>query len=383
MDVEDREHELFDCLATFDGWGAARQVREALGQGVSVATVVTDLLSPVQRRVGLQWQRGSWSVAQEHAITAIIDDLLGILGAQVPRFREGAVALVSAEGEWHVTPARMAALVWRTAGWDVTFLGGSTPPEHLERTLGLLRVDHVAVSCTVPLALPGAVRVVEVLRGLEVPLLAGGRAFGRDALRADTLGFDGWLASATDAPELFRHWMERPPTSRLPLGTDDEELSLELRLPEFVAVGERRLAQRFPPMRAYTVEQRARTREDLESILRFATASLTVQDDRIMHEFLVWLAQVLVARGVPVDALLIALDVLAGAALELPRTVTLLEAGRQRLEDVADSWAAAGVLEAGALADVGELTDAGELPQGDDVTDDMDLGESGDAGAAS
>jgi methanogenic corrinoid protein MtbC1 len=40
-----------------------------------------------------------------------------------------------AEGEWHSLPARMVAEVLRLHGWQVTFLGASTPADHLRRLL--------------------------------------------------------------------------------------------------------------------------------------------------------------------------------------------------------------------------------------------------------
>ena len=323
---------LFRHLEAFDPHGAAHLVRDAIANGVSVQSVIVDGLVPAQRWVGELWQRGVWSVAQEHAATAIVDDLLGLLGGRTPRGRHGTVALVSAEGEWHVTPARMAAALWRAAGWEVTFLGGSTPPDHLRATLGLIRLDLVAVSCSVPLSLPGASRVVEALRELEVPMLGGGQGFGPDRHRADALGLHGWAASATEAPALFHRWMDRAPDHRERLHTDDEELTLELQRPERVTAAERRLLQRFPAMRSYDERQRLRTREDLDYILQFAGVSLMVDDERIFHDFLAWLLEVLEGHGVPIEALIGGLDALLGVITDLPRTIALLEAGYGRLD---------------------------------------------------
>jgi hypothetical protein len=59
------------------------------------------------------------------------------------------------------------------------------------------------------------------------------------------------------------------------------------------------LASRFPPLAGYTNRQLARTREDLDYILRFAEVSLLTGDDSIVTGFAGWLKSVLAARGLP------------------------------------------------------------------------------------
>lgn len=348
MELQALADDLFRCLEAFDPYAATYLVRDAVLDGVSVGQVVTDVLAPAQRRVGEQWQRGLWSIAQEHAATAIVDDLLGLLSVHVPKGRHGTVTLISAEGEWHVTPARMAALVWRSAGWQVNFLGGSIPAAHLHRSMGVIRADLVAISCTTPLALPGAARILEPLRRMEVPVLGGGWAFGPDRHRADALGLDDWVGHSSDAPALFERWMDRPPEGAEPLRTDDEELSLELQLPELIAAAERRLLQRWPVARSYDEQQRERTREDLGYILRFAAVSLKLDDDRVFHDFLGWLPEVLHGHGVPAEAASGGVDAVLGVLRDLPRTTSLLEAGHGTLEGaIAGAMAADEGMDAG------------------------------------
>lgn len=324
--------ELVDLLERVDGPGAVALARGTLA-AAPVAVVVRDLLAPAQRQVGERWHAGRWTVAQEHAATAIIDDLLGLAAAAVPRGDRGRVALICAEGEWHVTPARMAALCWRDAGWDVTFLGGSTPPEHLRASLELRPPEVIALSCTIPLALPGAARVAAALRDLRIPVLAGGRAFGPDGRRADALGLHGWAATPDEASAIMTGWLDRVTEPPAPFVSDGEELSLEVRLPELVAAAERRLQERFPPMRAYDARQLARTREDLTFILRFVGVSLTVADPRVFEEFLTWLGELLEARGVPPAALVGSLACLRDEVADLPGTRSLLTFGMRSLEE--------------------------------------------------
>lgn len=329
--------DLLDHLEQLDRHAATDLIRSELDQGRPASSVITELLAPAQRQVGERWHQGEWTVTQEHAATGIIDDLLGLLAAHTPRPTHGSVALVCAEGDWHVTPARMAALIWRSAGWDVTYLGGSTPPDHLRTSIELLRPDVVALSCTLPLALPGAGRVAAALEHLEIPILAGGRAYGPDRRRSNALGIHGWAPDALQAMAIFEGWLDAPPDRPVPIASDGEELSLELAIPDLVTAADLELADRFPQMRSYDLQQRTRTREDLDYILRFAVVTLTVDDPRIFHDFLDWLTQLLTTRHVPAAALVSGLEALTDALTDLPRTVRLLSNGIDRLQQETSS----------------------------------------------
>ena len=167
-------------------------VAERLRGGSTVTELLTTVLGPAQALVGERWHAGDYTISDEHAASATIEDALGLLSLHTPRTPDrGRVALVCATGEWHTTPARMAALGLRDAGWKVDFLGGSTPPDHLAEALRHLQPQFLTVSVTLPLALAGVPPLVEVAHALEVPVLAGGRAFGPDAHRANVLGVDG------------------------------------------------------------------------------------------------------------------------------------------------------------------------------------------------
>jgi methanogenic corrinoid protein MtbC1 len=49
-----------------------------LDDGLAVDELVLDLLAPAQALVGLRWELGDWSVAAEHASTAITEAVLAV-----------------------------------------------------------------------------------------------------------------------------------------------------------------------------------------------------------------------------------------------------------------------------------------------------------------
>jgi methanogenic corrinoid protein MtbC1 len=326
-----------ECLARRDRKAAARQALGLLETGATIQELVLALLGPAQVEVGRQWEANQWSVADEHAATAISDAVLGALAWRIEAAEnQGHVIVTCAEGEWHSLPARMAAEVLRVHGWQVTFLGASTPADHLRRLLAEVGAVGVVISCSVPIFLGGALRSVQAAQAEGIPVLVGGRAFGPDELRAHRLGADGWAPDAAAAAHLLGEWRRRPPAvGKWPAGIRDAEpLELEAARPELVEAAMSALFLRFPPLAAYSEAQLARTREDLGYILQFLEAAQLTDDPRIfLEEFLPWLTRVLTSRGLPAGVVTVGLEALEAVLDAFPRSRQLIAQGRQLAAD--------------------------------------------------
>jgi methylmalonyl-CoA mutase cobalamin-binding subunit len=259
------------------------------------------------------WQHNELTVADEHAATAITDLALAAACLEAQRRGhepEGSVVVACAEEEWHVMPARMFAEQLRAVGWDVVFLGASTPAEHLQRFVAAERPAAVAVSCTVPVHLHGARRAISASHAAGVPVLAGGAAFGTDPNRAAAIGADAWASTPDDAVATLSRWAGNRPSLAAPLVDDGPSLAVGAERPLIVERAMSALVSRFPPLADYTDWQLARTREDLDYILRFVEASLLTSDDSIITSFASWLTSVLTARGLPHGTVPLGIDVL-------------------------------------------------------------------------
>jgi methanogenic corrinoid protein MtbC1 len=284
----------------------------SLARDAGLAAVVA-LLAAVQRKVGHLWQQNEWTVADEHAATAIVDLALSAACADAERHpdaRAGTVIVACAEEEWHVLPARMFAEQLRAAGWDVVFLGASTPAEHLQRFLAADPPTAAAVSCTVPLHLPGALRAVAACHAASVPVLAGGAAFGTAPNRAAAIGADAWAATPQQAAAILARWASNRPSLAVPLVDGSPALAVAAERPLIVERAMSMLAIRFPPMAHYTSQQLARTQEDLGYIIQFVEASLLTGDDTIVTGTAHWLTSILTARGLPDGIVGLGADVL-------------------------------------------------------------------------
>ena len=290
---------------------ALELVRSAARDAGLAAAV--QLLAEVQRKVGELWQQNELTVADEHAATAVVDLALAAACLEAerrPHAPGGTVVVACAEEEWHVMPARMFAEQLTAAGWDVVFLGASTPAEHLQRFVAAEPPAAVAVSCTVPLYLHGARRAIAASHAAGVPVLAGGAAFGTAPNRAAAIGADAWASTLDGAVATLSRWVSNRPPLAAPLVDDAPALAAGAERPMIVERAMSALASRYPPLGDYTSGQLARTREDLDYILRFAEASLLTGDDSIITSFASWLKSVLAARGLPDGILPLGIGVL-------------------------------------------------------------------------
>jgi methanogenic corrinoid protein MtbC1 len=296
---------FFDCLKREDAEGALELVMGIIDEGASLEEVVA-LLADAQRMVGAHWQRNDWTVAQEHAATGITDRVLAAVAAtSAAAVMHSSVVVVCAEGEWHTLAPRMLTDLLRASGWDAHFLGGSIPAHHLAAHLRREQPLALAVSCSIPLFLPGALATIAAAHEAGVPALAGGQGFGAGPHRAHALGANAWAPDGASADAVLHRW-DRHGAS--PPGSPDERAvdayrALADRREPIVRAAEEALLRRLPYLRSATSAQRVRTREDLEYLAGFVEAALLTGDAGILADYIPWLAEVLVSRQVPPSVL--------------------------------------------------------------------------------
>lgn len=321
---------FFDALCEVDQGAAVSLVLDLLDDGVPASGITRDVLAPAQVRVGEMWEQGEWSVADEHAATAITETALTALATArpSPRRTDGGphVLVACAEGEWHALPPRMVSEIARDTGVRLSFTGPSLPAEHLARRLRAGDVHVLALSCTMPTNLLGALRCIDAAHDAGVPVIVGGRAFGADPRRAEVLGGDRWAldpASVAVVPGLTRRTVTPPAEALLLDAVGDREL----------AVAFARLVEAYPALAAMTPFQVARTKEDLRWMARFAGAAVLTDDQTVLDDMLQWLARLLGQRVPPA--------VLAASARVVAETVEAdAPAGAARLHAAADTLAA-------------------------------------------
>ncbi|MDI5940681.1 MULTISPECIES: cobalamin B12-binding domain-containing protein [Micromonospora] len=317
------------ALESADEYAAIETALGLVDAGVPAERVLLELVAPAQVEVGRRWASNAWSVAQEHAATHISERVVAAVAARAnPRATRGRIVVACMDGEWHALPPRLVAEVLRLRGWQVTFLGASVPAAHLVSYLHRHDAHAVALACALPMRLPHAYRMVEACRRSDVPVVVGGRGFGRDGRWARRLGV-AWAPDAPGAADLVadERALRRVPPVDLAHLADDEYASLVKRRAALIdsALGD--LRARVPGVREYDAVQLDSTVSDLGHIVDFLAAAVFVDDGTLFTEFVEWLTGILVSRGVPAAAVALTLDHLAGELRDFPRAAGFLAGG--------------------------------------------------------
>jgi methanogenic corrinoid protein MtbC1 len=278
-----------------------------LERGVPAEDVLVELVALGQSRVGVDWELGRWSVAQEHRATAIADAVIGAVAAHEARGpvgprTHGRMLVLSPEGEWHTLQSRLAAEVMRLNGIDVTLVTPSLPSAEIAAFLGDDPAHVVAVPCSLAWNLVGAWRTIGAVRAAGSHVLVGGRGYGHGGAWATSVGADVWAGDLRDgAREAARLLLEPPAERRAQVADDVARLEIaQLRRdgPAFVEAALQAVSLRWPTF-WHDVEATVQVREDLDVLVRALASSVLVADPRLIVDTVTWFERVVATRGHP------------------------------------------------------------------------------------
>ena len=300
---DDERFAMLAALVNGDVPLAYRLAVELLAQGVPFDDIAVDVLAPVQAELGRRWAAGDLGVADEHAASAAVDDLLVRLGATAESPHGPSVVVASAEHDDHALGGRVVASALALDGFRVMFLGPSVPAADLGDFLDLQRPLALALSCSMPTAFVAAARSVAAAHDLGIPVVGGGRVLATHE-RAKRLGLDALARLPGDAVRILRAWELSPP-DRLAAAPDP--------IPERAAFAHRSHALVSEAIDAGTTLDTATPAlaEELHRVLQIVEGALLVQEPAVIAEYVQWLRDTGPAHGFALAAIDTALAALA------------------------------------------------------------------------
>jgi DNA-binding transcriptional MerR regulator len=162
----------------------------------SLETVLRDLVLPVLRDIGAEWERGALEVGQEHFATNLVRERLLALARLWSRGGGPLAILACAPGERHDMGLIAFGLVLRSHGWRILFLGADTPIATLRRAIETTDPRLVVVASMDTALLEAQSKELRRL-GRSAPLVLSGAGASEQLcrrLRVDRL--DGDLVAA-------------------------------------------------------------------------------------------------------------------------------------------------------------------------------------------
>lgn len=271
---------LLAALVDGDGLLAYRMAAKLLRNGVPFSAIIEDVFAPVHTELGRRWAVGDVGIAEEHAASAAIEELVIRLGSLAEEPEGATVVVTTAEHDAHALGARVVATALALDGFRVVFLGASVPAADLGEMAETHEPLAVALSCSVVAALADAAETVRAAHDAGVAVVAGGRAL--EAARARRLGVDAFVASVDDAVAQLHAWEVEPPPQLAP--TPDAR-------PEHAA-----LADAAPLLIAESLHaldpapaRRDRLADELVRAIRVVESALLVDESALVDEYVAWL----------------------------------------------------------------------------------------------
>jgi MerR family transcriptional regulator, light-induced transcriptional regulator len=163
---------LVDCARDFDVPRLEQALSEAFADR-DLQVVVDDWLLPSLVRLGTAWQRGEVTVAGEHFVTAAVHRRLAHTFQSLPSATGPRVVVGLARGSRHELGVLAFALVLRSRGVAVTYLGGDLPLEAWIGTVKLISPRAVVLAAPTLEDLPAVREAAEALMPLTTVLLGG------------------------------------------------------------------------------------------------------------------------------------------------------------------------------------------------------------------
>ena len=179
--VEELAGRLREALDEMDAEVAHLAFDGLLG-GVSITTVLSEVVLPYLRELGDRWATGEVSVAQEHFASNLIRGRLLGLARDWGAGEGPNVLLACPPGEAHDLGLIVFGIEIARRGWRVTFLGADTPIATIEATARRLRPELVVLAVSDPAR---ALEEATAIRSLAAvaPVAIGGASVPRTPRR--------------------------------------------------------------------------------------------------------------------------------------------------------------------------------------------------------
>lgn len=186
---------------------ALQLVESTMRAGHTLTQTSVRVIQPAMVELGQLWQTNRVTVAQEHLVTAVTQNVLARAYMHAhfaaPLGRKALFAAV--EGNHHILGLRILSDAFETSGWDATYLGGDVPTTDLLRYVDTAHPDILGLSLSMPWHLGSARDAIGQLKselGSRCPsILIGGQVTLLGDRIWAMLDADGWAADALHAIE--------------------------------------------------------------------------------------------------------------------------------------------------------------------------------------
>jgi methanogenic corrinoid protein MtbC1 len=143
-------------------------------------SVCFELLLKGLREIGSLWAQGEVSVQQEHFATNLARRRIETLTALTPNStRNQTILLGCPENEWHAIPLLVLNLLLKRKGFNVIYLGASTPLAQMEQTASVIHPELIILAAQQLNTVPNLQSAAFLFQKMNIPTAYGGLIFNR------------------------------------------------------------------------------------------------------------------------------------------------------------------------------------------------------------
>jgi methanogenic corrinoid protein MtbC1 len=205
----ERKNSFLTSLLEGDHKKCLEYAKESISTSKDIEQFYLHIIQPVMYEIGMLWERGTISVAQEHLASAIVGRVMASTSMLEvsPEKDMAKVVITSAPNEFHEIGAWMISDILEHEGWKVRYLGANTPTNDLLELLRSFQPKVLALSVTMPFNILKANEIIKTIKGDEelnqILVIVGGRAFNDTVDLWRSTGADFYAANAQEAKALL------------------------------------------------------------------------------------------------------------------------------------------------------------------------------------
>lgn len=184
--------------------------KASIPTGKDIEAFYLHVIQPVMYEIGMLWERGTISVAQEHLASAIVGRVMASTSMLefAPEKIKAKAVITSAPNEFHEIGGWMISDILEQEGWDVRYLGANTPAKDLLALLRSFQPSVLALSVTMPFNILAAKGIINTIKGdaafNRIRIIVGGRIFNENIDLWRSTGADFFAANVQEIKTLLR-----------------------------------------------------------------------------------------------------------------------------------------------------------------------------------
>ena len=201
---------FLDAVIAADQVRAWKILGDSIGSGTSIKDIYLRILEPVLQETGRLWQVGQIGIADEHAVTALVETLMARLhdrsfpsGETGKPLRGTTVVAAGAGPGLHAVGIRMVADFFLLDGWNTYYTGANIPARSILKAARDQKADVIALSTTLPRHLPDLQYLIRSLRAdpetSGAKIIVGGYIFRLVPGLWKQVGADAFAGTAEEA----------------------------------------------------------------------------------------------------------------------------------------------------------------------------------------